>query len=309
MRSFTDRLLGRGERPFTLKFSGGAWDMFASDEDDAEPEDADGDLFGSLEGESTSEPRKKLLPFTLTPARIGLQGGDSQGDEDDARRFRSGDPAALEAVLARHKPFLDQQVRNLLKYRVPAPAVRAGVYNAFVDTLHDWDPSRANLQTAYKNTKGRNLTRDIRGMGQFGRVSRNLGSKVDQVRQVAEELELDLNRAATAEEITRAAGLPLDTVRSVLSQTRGDLLASRNLTSEDEYDLTSATYRALRRARDFYSDGHARIVNHLFGMDGAEHIPSNRDLARKMGVSEPYLSNLKGKFLADVQRELQRSGV
>lgn len=281
--------------PITLPTSG---------DDDEDDEDAPDEEFTAF--------RPSNFKFIQRP--VGLEGAEGVKEKDLILRWRqTKDDKDLEAIYAQNNDFLKGQVRGLSSYRLPGPAIEGMVYNKFRSALSKWDPDGgANIQTFFKSHYRQNLNRDAKALAQFGRSPRRVLSKVERVRKIAEQLEFENNYVPTAEEIVRAANpgeITVGDVKDVLAMDRGDLLGSKKIDAEDEGDIEKATMMAVRRVRDYYGIQKQKAIDHIFGINGAEHIKNNAQLAKKFGISGPQMSMLKQQFRQDIRSELQNMGV
>jgi hypothetical protein len=254
--------------------------------------------------------------FTFVDRDIGLKERDDSPKRDKAliQRWRSsGEDADLEAIYSRNKGFLDQQIWSLSKFRIPKPAIQGAVYNTFKTAVGKWDPDGgSNIRSFYKSHYRQNLHRQIKATAQFARAERGRVSKVERIRQLQENFELERGYIPTAEELKQAANpgeLKVQDIKLILKEAKGDLLGSRNLGAEDDIDLERSTMMAIRRVRDYHGSRKQKIINHIWGIDDHKHIASNNVLAKKFGITPSKMSMLKRQFRQDIQEELRNMGL
>jgi DNA-directed RNA polymerase specialized sigma subunit len=235
-------------------------------------------------------------------------GTDEDESELTLRWQKSKDPQDLEALMARNRDFLEHRIRRHIKKRVPRPAVRGMVYNTFIDSAKKWDPERGgNLRTFFKSEE-RNLDKKIRPLAQFGKAERGRVSKMEKVRSAREAFEIEHDREPTKLELHEHTGITVKDLGLILTEDRADHLGSRRLDADSDVDTHSQSMYAVRRVRDYYNSRQQKIINHMFGLDNADFIPSTGALARKFGMSDSAVSNFKQRLQRRVQEELQTLG-
>jgi len=225
---------------------------------------------------------------------------------------KTKDPAKLESLFALNKSWLDSASQSYNSRRIPRPAVKGMIYNSFIETVKKWDPERgANLKTFWGRFQGPNVDKDITQMSQFGKAAKTRVTKVERMRQLAESFELENRREASDSELSAFSDgeFTVEAIKLINKEAKGDRLGSLVLDADMSQDTERGIQMATRRARDYHNSRDQRILNHMFGLDKAEHITSNRSLGKKFGVSEQRISNLKSQFASNIQQEMQLLGI
>mgnify|MGYP001554125526 CR=1 FL=1 len=252
--------------------------------------------------------------FVSRPVTWTDSASKNETETDLLNRYqKSKDMDALESLYARNKNFLSQQVYGLnVQYRLPKPAIEGVVYNNFKKAIDNWKPEKkANIRTFYKSNYKQNINRDMRQMAQFGRPERTRAAKTERTLQVAKQIEYEKGYVPSAEDIQKKmmpGEMTVKDIKLILQESRGDLLGSKKLDAEHDVDIERSTMMAIRRVRDYQGPKKTKVINHIFGLDGAEHIASNAKLAKKFNVTESQMSVIKRQLRQDIQDELRILG-
>ena len=285
----------------------------ADDDDESSVDDLDdrqsgedGDPDSESEDEDTPVFTRTMYEFERRNLSLGSAPKD-QKSEDLVLAYQSKpSPTTLAPVLAFHGKFLERQISNHSNARIPKPAIRANVYNAFEKDIRKWSPEGgANVTTYYMNHGHLNLKREFRSYAQFGKANRDRVSKIERIQNVATRLE-DEGVDATAERIAQATNFSLKDVRLALTESSNDLLGSKDLGESVSSD--SQMRMAASRIKDYYSPTNAKIVDRIFGLDGKPPDDDNQRIAAAVGATYTHVSAQKAKIRKDLVAELQRMG-
>src|SRR3954463_12127288 len=168
------------------------------------------------------------------------------------------------------------------------------------------------------------IQRGIANKARTIRIPVHIGQRERKIARVQRELQAELGRPPTDEEVAKAAELSVDDVtelqdsaRTVTSLDRpvgeegetafGDLLPSDAPEPEEEVDV-SLRSEALMRALDQLPDREREVVKLRFGVNGGDPTPL-RETGRRMGLSPERVRQLEGKALKRLAATREMEGL
>lgn len=227
-------------------------------------------------------------------------------------------PDTLEHIYALYEPLLERTINNYARRRLPEPAVRARTYNTFLSSVEKYDPSSqqefhnfftnwgARGGTAVSGGEGTGLNRWADRYSNFAAVNWQRGSKLNKVRLIQSQFELEHGRQATAAELIEKTGWKPREVSKLVKELRGDHISSRNITGEGGLDERAMHTMAWERVRDGLPVDERKIMDDLVEYMDADKAMGQRELASRHGISEQKLSRFKKKLRTQLQTELER---
>ena len=156
------------------------------------------------------------------------------------------------------------------------------------------------------------IQRGIANKARTIRIPVHIGQRERKIARASRELQAQLGREPTDEEISEATELPLDqieeardTVRTITSLDRpvgeegetalGDLLPSEEPEPSEEVDV-SLRQEALRSALDHLPERERNVVKLRYGVGGDEPTPL-RETGRRLGLSPERVRQIEGDAL------------
>lgn len=214
----------------------------------------------------------------------------------------------LEAVYAHFTPNLEGYIARYKAQRVPEPAVRGKVYNAFHDALQKFDPERSGgmqfhsyLYSQYLNQG--EVPKFVNAHKGFGNVARSRLSKLDQVRMIQEQTELDLGREVTSRELAEATGLSLKHIAFIQSELRNEHMSSKDVRRDFNVSENAQMQTAIDRALDSLRGRDRKIAERLMSEDVVSQRVKAGQVAKEFGVTDSTVTKIKKQLKDQVSRE------
>jgi hypothetical protein len=285
-------------------------DAQVGDEDDEE--EGEEALLG---GYTNFQFRPKLIGFRM-PEDAALQelGQNATNSElaiqrELISRYKA-DPsqANMEAVFAVYEPNLEGSIRKAAARRIPEPAVRGKIYNTFVKALDRYDPTvGTEFHTyLYNNYINRgDVNHYIQEHSSFGKVAKNRRSKLDMVRTIQEQSELDAGRELNSSELKETTGMSLKHLGYLQKEMRREVLGSSYMQSDFNYSESSLYSLAIQRAIDSLPSHERDLARRIVSDDVVSGKVSNEQVAKERGVKGPAISKFKARFRDMVLKELE----
>jgi len=165
------------------------------------------------------------------------------------------------------------------------------------------------------------IQRGIANRARTIRIPVHIGQRERKIARTERELQAQLERQPTDEEISEASGVPLDQIQEIREAGRavtsldkpigeegetafGDLLASDAMTPEEEVHL-SLSEQTLRRTLEELPDTEREVLKLRYGINGNDPTPL-RETGKRLGMSPERVRQIESKALAKLamRREL-----
>ncbi len=165
------------------------------------------------------------------------------------------------------------------------------------------------------------IQRGIANRARTIRIPVHIGQRERKIARTERELQAQLERQPTDEEISEASGVPLDQIQEIREAGRavtsldkpigeegetafGDLLASDAPTPEEEVHL-SLSEQTLRRTLEELPDTEREVLKLRYGINGNDPTPL-RETGKRLGMSPERVRQIESKALAKLamRREL-----
>lgn len=212
-------------------------------------------------------------------------------------------PENMEPLMAHFENNLEGVVRRWSNRRIPEPAVRGHVYNAFSRALDKYDPDKGTHFHTYLYSNYLN-SGDVRVWGEryssLGRVAKSRSSDIGLVRTIQEQYELDFGREATSKELAKETGISLKHIKYLQQEVGSENIASKNLRADHSISENALMETALRRVLNDFSPAERKIVEDALSEEVLSGRKTLTQVANEHGVSSQKISKLK----AEARRKL-----
>jgi RNA polymerase sigma-B factor len=234
------------------------------------------------------------------------------------RRYRVGDNAAREQLVAEMLPLVHQLAR---RYTGKAPhddLVQAGLFG-LTKALGRFDGAQGTALSSYAvPTMLGEMRRHLRDHTWSVRVPRGLQEDVLRVNRAVGELETRLGRSPTPQEVADEVELGLEAVVEALLAGRAyraasleervsaesdDLALIDTLGGEDPELGRRELMVTLRQARHVLSERECYVLHLRFAEDRTQS-----EIAQRIGVSQMQVSRILRALLVKLRLELRRQG-
>ena len=214
----------------------------------------------------------------------------------------------LKPLLDAHAPIIEKEVTRWGASGLPPVVLRAQARKLAIEAFKSYDPAKAKLTTHVMNHMQR-MDRFVNTHAPDIRVAQekvHLGNKVIRAKH---ELELNLGREATVDEIAKHAGVGKETI-GTLRRHQARLYSSNegedsfNQPVRDDIDHAGLVMGFLHHD---LSPQQQIVFRHLTGHDGHEVLPP-AEIAKKAGISVQRVSNIKAQILKKARRYQQAVG-
>lgn len=213
------------------------------------------------------------------------------------------DPELLTPLLKSFNPLIQSRA-NVYKGRlrmVPDSAIELEFQLRFVDALRTYDPSKGSLGTYIYRYLDK-AKRFIVENQNIGRIPENRIYKIKQYTVARDDLQEDLGRVPTDEELAKKLHWEVDEIKRMDSELRSDFLTQGFET--DPYVLTPSKSEEVLRLFKYELDGDERTVyEHLTGY-GKKKLDSTGAIAAELKMPDYQVSRIKNSINKKLHRYL-----
>jgi RNA polymerase sigma-B factor len=234
------------------------------------------------------------------------------------RRYRSGDQAARELLVAEMMPLANQLARRYAGKAAHEDLLQAGLFG-LTKAIDRFDTGQGSALSSYAvPTMLGEMRRYLRDHTWSVRVPRGLQEDVLRVNRAVGELETELGRSPTPLQVAERLDLDLEVVLEALMAGRAyrassmeervggetdDLSLSDTLGAEDS-ELDRRELLVSLRQADHVLDDRERYVLHLRFVEDR----TQTEIADRIGVSQMQVSRILRAILDKLRLELRRQG-
>lgn len=206
-------------------------------------------------------------------------------------------PQHLSPLLKAYEPIFQRKVQE---WSGGAKAVQPAAFHAelqkqFLNALNTYDPDRAALST-HVETRLHKAKRFVVKHQNLAYIPEGQVAHIGRIRKAQDELQEDLGRAPTPDEIGDHIGMSPKRVGTILGSLKKDVPASR-FEADPSMQAMSREREVLDLLQYNLSPEEKQVFDHLFGRNGAQKVQSTNDLAKKLNKSAPQISRLKTSIL------------
>ena len=208
----------------------------------------------------------------------------------------------LRPLLTSLNPFIENQVSKL-HGNLPRSALKAQMIKLTIDSLPGYDPNIAQLNTYLGNTAGNKLHRYVYTYQNMAGIPEPRIIQIGKFNRVRGNLENELGRDPTYEEISKEMGVPVKQLKLLDKELRQDLIQDEQYTNVFGGDTSDTDENlVLLHAELFGTD--REVMEYLYGMNGKPELPNN-EIAKKLNISPSMVVQIKNK----ISNRLVSSGV
>lgn len=232
-------------------------------------------------------------------------------------------PDKLDPILDYFKPVIDQKIRLYKAPDVDEEAMRAQAHMYMAAAVQTFKPEYGFALSTHIEKPLMKLQRYNQQQQNFARISEGRTRKIGPVNQAFQILQTDLGRDPTHDEVaSKANELILESGKRMRPFT--PKAVEQTLRSQRK-DISSSTFESDPTSRAVFRmdelvhlmPDHIRNSNlfkpherelalsvfyHATGHDGHERLDSNRELAKRLKISEPKASSIKTRILNEAKR-------
>ena len=210
--------------------------------------------------------------------------------------------ATLKPLLTSLNPLIESNV-NKLHGNLPRSALKAQMIKLTINALPNYDPEKAQLNTYLNNTAGNKLHRYVYTYQNMGSIPEPRAIQIGTFKRVKDNLENDLGRPPTYEEIGDQMHLPVKQIKLLEKEIRQDLIQDEGYTNIFGADTSETDENlVLLHAELFGQD--REVMEYLYGMNGKPQLEGN-EIAKKLNISPSMVVQIKNR----VANRLASSGV
>lgn len=218
-------------------------------------------------------------------------------------------PSRLSGVLEALEPTINSEIQ---RYTGPKPVLKSRAKTLAVSAIKSYDPTKGTQLRSWVVSNMQPLSRFSMSLRPIAAPEVAFRQAAD-VNRVASELEMDLGRQPTEEELADASGLSIKRIKHIRERVKGFATESA-IMGDAANELTSnapAVFEPnkLDLAKDFVyaslSDRDKRIFEWKTGKNGPEL--SNQEIARRLGVSPAFVSQ-RSSAIADQIASVSQKG-
>lgn len=208
----------------------------------------------------------------------------------------------LKPLMKSLSPLIDHHV-NKMHGNLPKSALRAQMVKLTINALDKYDPDKAQLNTYLYGTAGQKLHRYVYTYQNLGSIPEPRIIQIGTYKRVRSNLEAELGRDPTYEEIADEMKVDVKQLRLLDKELRSDLVQDLNYSnvldegSDDVDDAIAMVHAELIGTE-------REVLEYLYGLNGKPQL-SNSEIARKLNISQPMVTQIKAK----IARRIQTSGV
>lgn len=208
----------------------------------------------------------------------------------------------LKPLMKSLKPLIESNV-NKLHGNLPRSAVKAQMIKLTINALPNYDPEKAQLNTYLNNTAGNKLHRYVYTYQNMGSIPEPRAIQIGTFKRIQSNLENDLGRPPTYEEIGDQMHLPAKQVKLLEKELRQDLIQDENFTNVFNNDTSELDENlVLLHAELFGQD--KEVMEYLYGMNGKPQL-EGKEIATKLNISPSMVVQIKNR----IANRLATSGV
>lgn len=206
-------------------------------------------------------------------------------------------PQDLEPLLKAFDPVINRKVADYSTGAklVNQDALKANMLLHTVKAFESYDPTRgASLSTHVQNHLQKGLRKVVKSQN-IGRIPEENAFQIGHVNRSIAELQEELQRAPTHQEIADHTGLPLAKVKRVLGQQIADVSSGGFETDV----VTQSHPRDLEiqlSLRSELTPHEQQVFDRVYHFDPTKRITSTSALAKDLGMKDPQVSRLKSSI-------------
>src|SRR5690606_38395516 len=214
-------------------------------------------------------------------------------------------PEALQPLMKRYEPLLNNKVREWKAPSVDSTAFKAELQKQCINAAHSYDPTRG---VAFNTHLQKRLPKAMRlntRHQNIGYIPEGKATHIGRIQVAQNELQETLGRVPTHKELAEHLEMPQRRVTNILSSMKKDVRSSDFET--DPVTVSTAREQDVirlmsRRPEDYLTADEAKVFKHIYGVGGAKKITGTRQLANELGMSQPRISRLKTAIGQKVKR-------
>lgn len=206
-------------------------------------------------------------------------------------------PEKLNPLLKAYEPVFNRKVRE---WSAGAKAIQPAAFKMelqkqFVNALGNYDPSKAALST-HIESRIQKAKRFVVKHQNLAYIPEGQVADIGRIRKAQDELNEELGRDPTHDEIADHIGMQPKRVSTILGSLKKDIPASK-LESDNTPTALAREREVLDLLQYNLTPEEKQVFNHLYGMNGAAKLQSTNDLAARLGKSAPQISRLKTSII------------
>ena len=209
-------------------------------------------------------------------------------------------PEHLEPLVRVFTPMVNQAMVQFRAPTVQKSAFEAQLTRHLIGAFETYDPSKAALPTHVHRHLMR-VQRYNNRLQNMAYIPEPNARQIGKIQRAKSDLEDDLGRLPTNQEIAKHLGMPTKKLDTILTSMRGDIMASSFESDPTKFSL-SRREEVLAMMPPELNPDELDVFNHLYGQGGKTEITSTNTLAAKLGKSPSQISRLKGSIAKKVQR-------
>lgn len=220
--------------------------------------------------------------------------------EEDLNLWKAWDSGGrnaqtLKPLMQRYEPLFNRKLKEWKAPAVNQSAFKAELQKQFINAANSFNPSmgvafNTHIQNRLQKAKRYNIKHQNVGYIPEAKVKHIGGIQI-----ARNQLQEELGRAPTIDEISVHTGLPAKQVSGIEKSMRRDIPASAfetdpiGISSEREQDIIRTMGR---KPEDYFSPEETNVFKHIYGV-GAAKMTSTNQLAKQLKMSPSRISRLK----------------
>ena len=216
-------------------------------------------------------------------------------------------PEGLQPLMQAYAPLINRRMRDWKAPAVSPTAFKAELRKHFITAAESFDPNRGTAFNTHLQTRLQKAKRFNKRYQNVAYMSEEQSDLVGPLQVAQESLQEDLGRAPTLSELSSHMGLPEKKLKAVQDALRKDVPASAfesdplAFSSGREGDVIRLFQR---RPEDYLTNEEADVFKHIYGVGGSAKITATKDLAARLGKSQPKISRLKTSIADKIKKHI-----
>ncbi len=241
------------------------------------------------------------IPKPADPVDVLLKEADNSGRREKEHTLwrnwndNGRQPEDLQPLMTAFHPLIVQKTKEWKPPMVPESAFHAELQEHLVRAFETYDPKRAAL-TTHVNQRVQKAKRYTGRYQNMAYIPPGKTRYIGQIQIAQNNLQQDLGREPTHDEIADHIGLPVKKVQQIISAQRKDIPGSA-WESDPLPQALSREHEVLGLLHYELTPDEKEIYEYVLGINGKPLIQSTGQLATKFGKSPSRISHLKTSII------------
>lgn len=214
---------------------------------------------------------------------------------------KKGDHVAMNHLIERHMPTINQQVNRFAKAPLPKSAILGEGIRIATLAAKRYDPTKGAAFSTHLTDQLRSLNRYVESNKRIDRLPENKYQRVGKLKAAKSLLRLQLGRDPTSYELADYVGWPIDHVIDIdRALTQRNLAASAiNDESQKQEQIDARLKETIEMKYYSWPVEKQLVFDYLFGQHGKPKVDINA-IVRLSGLSQSKVYRIKDMIASDL---------